>query len=500
MSVTGFLGENLQNNISANVNYKIGDLGIVLAGRYGDKGGWKVDWEAPGGMGGIDTVKVTIPDYGPGAFAELTFKDLRLMCSYNQWDNQNFVSDYQKFKGLPFFPEGDATGRINWKKLFGDLGYEHSFNDKYSLSLNATYTRSLFETSMFPWTSRDAYELIVEETNFFKPFDNFNIVLGGTWAFMTGTEGDARDEDVKFNKDHKQNSFSGYLQADYRWSWCKLIGGIQFNKVAEFDPDFNPRAGLIIYPIENINFKALYSTAYRAPSLDELYLDHQTMRGQMVNRVPADGIQEKKLTPEKVNTFDVGVNYQNDAVQFGINGFHTRMKNLIFQDRDLSHYSIPTWDNIGEVSIFGVECEGKYYVTKEWLFEGSFLYQQSKDDNSQDENVTPLPKFSIKGGLSYSSDIGLTISVFNTFQEGLDKKYASMLNKTTKHFNMTHLHCRYDLNKLFQLPAAKELALVVQVDNMLDQEIWLPSWGLTPGSTIPYNRGRVIYGGFKVAF
>jgi outer membrane receptor for ferrienterochelin and colicin len=500
VSVSGSLGENLQNNICANVNYKLGDFGIVLAGRYADKSGWQVDWKAPNGTGGIDTVKVTIPDYGPGAFAELSFKGLRLMCSFNQWNNQNFVPEYQKFKGLPFFPEGDATGRITWKKLFGDLGYEHSFSDKYSFSLNATYTRSLFETQMFPWTSRDAFELIIEETNYIKPIENFDIVLGGTWCFMTGWEGDARDKDIKFNKDHKQNSFSGYLQADYRWSWCKLIGGIQLNKVAEFDLDFNPRAGLIIYPLENVNFKALYSTAYRAPSLDELYLDHPTMRGQMVSRLSGDHEKERNLTPEKVNTIDMGINYQDDVVQFGLNGFQSRMKNLIIQDRDPSRYAIPTWDNIGEVTIFGLECEGKYYLSKELLFEGSILYQESKDENSHEEHVTPLPIFSAKGGLSYQGH-GLILSLFNTYWQDLDKKYSSTLNKTISYFNMVNLNCSYNLNHLLKSTVLKELSLVITVDNLLDEEVWLPAWGLLDvSSRIPYNEGRTIYGGIKITF
>lgn len=499
-SVAAVLGEDLHNNVSANINYKLGDFGVVLAGRYAERSGWQTNWQAPNMSGGIDNVKVEIPDYGPGLYAELSYNGLRLMSSYNEWNSQNFVPDYQKFKGAPFFPEGDATGRITWKKLFGDLGYEHKFNDLYSFSLNATYTRSLFETQAFPWTSRDAFEIIVEETNYFNPVQNFNIVLGGVWGFMTGWEGDARDKEIKYNKDHKQNTFSGYLQLDYRWNWCKAIGGIQANKVGDFDIDFNPRAGLIFYPFEHINIKTLYSTAYRAPSLDELYLDHATMRGQMVNRSPADGNKEKNLSPEKVNTFDVGVNFQDDKVQFGLNGFHSSLKNLIIQDRDTSRYSIPTWDNIGEVTIFGLECEGKYYITKEWMFEGSLLYQESKDEKSRDKNVTPLPTISIKGGLSYLG-YGLTLSAFNTYWQELDSKYTSTLNKTTGNFNMLNLNCSYDLNYLLKSTVLKELSLVFTADNLLDEEVWLPAWGLLDvSSRIPYNEGRTLYGGIKVSF
>ncbi len=500
-SVSGVLGEGLQSNVSGNVNYKIGDFGFVLAGRYGDKGGWNTNWVAPNMAGGDDTVNVTIPDKGPGAFAELTFRGLRLMCSYNQWSNQNFVPDYQKFKGLPFFPEGDATGEITWKKVFADAGYEHSFSDQYSSSLNATFTRSVFETTRFPWTRRDAFELLVEETNYFKPIDNLNIVLGGTWTFMTGIEGDARFKDILYNKDHKQNSFSGYLQTDYRWDWCKLIGGIQMNKVADFDFDFNPRGGVIFYPFENVNFKALYSTAYRAPSLDELYLDHPTMRGQMVPRDPNEPNQTRKLDPEKVNTFDIGFNCQDEDVQFGFNVFNSHMKNLIFQDRDTNHFpTIPTWANILDVSIFGLEVEGKYYVSKELFFEGSMLYQESKDKISGEEHVTPLPVFSAKGGLSYMGR-GLTCSFFNSYWQALDKKYSNTRNKTIKYFNMLNVNCSYNLNYLLKSTTLKDLSLVLTVDNLLDEEVWLPAWGMGDVSNrIPYNEGRVIYGGIKVTF
>jgi outer membrane receptor protein involved in Fe transport len=201
-----------------------------------------------------------------------------------------------------------------------------------------------------------------------------------------------------------------------------------------------------------------------------------------------------------VYTYDVGINYMDDAVQFGINGFHTRMENLIIQDNDTTRYMVRTWDNLGEVTIFGLECEGKYKLTEELLFLGSFLFQHSKDENTSAINVAPLPNFSAKGGLSYLSCYGLTISAFNTFQEALDPKYHSDLNTTTKYFNMTNVHCSYDLNKLIQMATVKELSLVLNIDNLLDEEVWLPTWGLKLGSVIPYKQGRTIYGGFKVSF
>jgi outer membrane receptor protein involved in Fe transport len=220
----------------------------------------------------------------------------------------------------------------------------------------------------------------------------------------------------------------------------------------------------------------------------------------MVKRLSTDGIQERDLSPEKVNTIDVGINYQDDVVQFGLNGFHSRMDNLIIQDRDLSRYAIPTWDNIGEVTIFGLECEGKYYLSKELLFEGSILYQESKDENTKEEHVTPLPVFSAKGGLSYSGN-GLIVSIFNTYWQALDKKYSSSLNKTTGYLNMVNMNCSYNLNHLLKSTVFKDLSLVLTVENLLDVEVWLPGWGLQNyQNRIPYNEGRTVYGGIKVTF
>jgi hypothetical protein len=63
---------------------------------------------------------------------------------------------------------------------------------------------------------------------------------------------------------------------------------------------------------------------------------------------------------------------------------------------------------------------------------------------------------------------------------------------------MVNVHCSYDLNRPLKT-ILKEILLVVDFDNLLDEEIWLPAWGLINGSSIPYNQGRTIYGGIKVS-
>ena len=148
-------------------------------------------------------------------------------------------------------------------------------------------------------------------------------------------------------------------------------------RVDNFKPDLNPRAGLIFYPLEHINVKTLFSTAYRAPSINELYLDYTTMKGKMIrmDTVSWNPGHEYNLEPEMVYTVDIGANYTNDNVQFGVNGYYSRLMNLIGERPIFADYSVNLRDNTGEFTIFGLECEGKYYVTERILLVGSMFYQ-----------------------------------------------------------------------------------------------------------------------------
>jgi outer membrane receptor for ferrienterochelin and colicins len=509
-SLFAVVGEGLRNNVMADLQYKLGDWGLVLAGRWADKGGRTVDWQAPG-LKQTYTNRVTIPDYGPGAYAQVDYKNLRLMASYNQWQNEVYLPGLQWFRDVPSIGVSDVSGEVTFKKLFSDAGYTFKLNDWYRSSLNVTYTRSWFTAHGFPNNARDSHEALGEWTNFLAPFKNFNILVGGTMAFVTGTEYDRDNKEKVYTSGHDQYNFTGYTQIDYRWEWLKVIGGLQVNKsivknadgsTDEFKADFNPRAGLILYPLENINIKTLFSTAYRAPSINELYLNYPTMKGKMVRVDNATWYpgHEYSLSPEKVYTFDFGINYADGKTLFGVNAFYSREKNLIGERPLYADYSVNYKDNTGEVTLFGFECEGKHSITQRIFAEGSILYQQSRDDKTGILYVYPTPNFSAKGGLSYQSKSGLTIGIFDEFQQVLDQKFWSSLNRPLGNQNLINLHLSYDFSRHLRRSFAKELSFVVNGDNLLDEEIWLPAWGPNTRANVPYNQGRTIYAGLKATF
>ena len=203
------------------------------------------------------------------------------------------------------------------------------------------------------------------------------------------------------------------------------------------------------------------------------------------------------LVPEKVNTLDLGVNYLGEQIQAGINFFHSQQKDIIFQNRDLSVVPAPMYWNGGEVEFTGVEFEGKYYINRNFFITGSMLYQ-TNEDKYGNNNVTPIANLGTKGGISYKSEKGITISLFDIYQGDLDEKYDTRVNPSPGAYNLLNLHARADISRLFNMDMKPKFSLFLQVDNLLDKEIWLPDWGLLPGKSIPVNPGRAIYAGLDV--
>jgi outer membrane receptor for ferrienterochelin and colicins len=316
-TVTGLGGVPNAYGSRGEAKYRLGDLSIVVAGGYHKKPDWKTTWDYLDSYtpiyldptGNVVTKKVTIPNKGPGAYLGVNYKNWSLMSTFNQWEHLYFIPDYQVY------------GNAYWKKDFNDLGYGLEVNEKWNIDINLTYTRSTFKVDKWPDIERDSYEFIAECANFINPIKKLGIVLGGLYNYTKGKElMKIPGGELPINDDDR-TSFAFYTQADY---WVhqniKLIGGLQANKVENIDLDVVPRAGLILYPLSNVNVKALYSQAFKAPTINELGLNHPAMQGN------------PDLKSEKVHTVDIGVNYLGEKIQGGVNYFFSKQTEIIFQD------------------------------------------------------------------------------------------------------------------------------------------------------------------------
>jgi outer membrane receptor protein involved in Fe transport len=273
-------------------------------------------------------------------------------------------------------------------------------------------------------------------------------------------------------------------QIDYRLlENLKLIGGLQANKVQDIDLNIVPRAGLIWYPADRFSIKALYSTAFRAPSINEVNMNFGTiLKGN------------KNLKPENVSTVDLNFGYQGKQAQLGVNFFYSKMTDII-QVTYVAGTGI--YNNTASVTYTGAEFEGKYYIDKNLYITGSVLYQTNKNDSDQ-KNFAPVANFGTKAGISYVTDNGITLGLFDIYQGDIDGKYTINRNPYQGSYNLLHFNSKFNLNKLFDMSFKPGLTLIFSVDNLFDKPHYGYDLGGTTGDGIPSIPGRAIYFGLNL--
>jgi outer membrane receptor protein involved in Fe transport len=168
-----------------------------------------------------------------------------------------------------------------------------------------------------------------------------------------------------------------YAQLDHQLTEnLKLIGGFQTNKIGSIPLKTVPRGGLVWEPSSRTSVKALYSQAFRAPSLDENLLTNPGLGGN------------PGLKPETISTYRLGVYFEGARARFGVDYFHSVYANDI---EDLPGLTRAVYQNLPTITFNGVELENKYYFRKGFFLQGSILYQVDSDANGT-QNVSPVPR------------------------------------------------------------------------------------------------------------
>ncbi len=475
VSVAGLVGDGGAFGTSGEGAVSLGGLNIVVAGRYHEKATWKAPFETIPFMSTTDTTLILeIPDKSIGAFLDLRYKGFSLTTTYNEWNT---------------FGAGIFTDHITNSRVFTNMGYQYNINEKWNTDVNVTLNHSgLVGTGL---SERSSNNIVAEWTNFFTVTEKSNLILGGLYNNNSGEE-TTSTLDPNYTTIVSEGTISGfglYAQYDYHLlDNMKLIAGLQANKVEGLKLSLAPRLGVIWYPVEKLSIKGLYSQAFRAPRINELYMNFPGLVLLLGN---------EDLDPEKVSTIDVGIGYQAEQVQLRIDFFHSSQSGIIRYFTDTAS-GASIFNNLDDIKFTGGEFEGKYYVNKNLYINASALYQTNENDN--DENLVPIANLGLKAGISYMSNNGITLGLFNLYQGDLDDKFKNTRNEDYQGaYNLLHFHSNFNINKLFKLQFKPKLELFIDIDNMLDKKVYL--WDLTGDlDAIPKIPGREVYFGLKVSF
>lgn len=178
-----------------------------------------------------------------------------------------------------------------------------------------------------------------------------------------------------FNKDVTREIYAAYLQ--YMWeitAYDSLTVGVRYDHYSDFGNTINPRAGYVHEFKNGLLVKALYGSAFRAPTFQELYT---------INNPSTLG--NEGLDAEKIQTGEIGVELPFlKHFTFGISCFYNEITDLIKRGPAPSGGGPAMYENTGgETTAQGFEAQLDMYFSKNHYAYVNCSYQDTEDENGE---------------------------------------------------------------------------------------------------------------------
>lgn len=342
-------------------------------------------------------------------FADLSYRGFTLQGAYSSREKAIPTASF----GTVF---NDARTRTIDSRGYMDLKYEHTFAGGLAI-LSRVYSDH--------YDYHGTYIYDVSQTNVPQLAFNQDLALGDWWggevqatkklwsrhrvAVGLGWRDEFREDETNFNenpfvlyqRDRRGSSDWGlYLQDEFRIGKDLILSaGVRRDYYYSFGTTTNPRLALIYSPLRKTTFKALYGTAFRAPSTYEQYYS-----GFGNQASPA-------LKPETIKTGElIWEQYWGEHLRLSASGFQYWTRDLINQGIDPVTGNI-FYQNIGSVRTKGAELELEGRWPGHIKGRISYSYQDATDEQAGQPlsnsprhlgkfNLTaPLLKRALLGGL-----------------------------------------------------------------------------------------------------
>lgn len=276
----------------------------------------------------------------------------------------NLVLDYDK-ENLQYQGTSSISKRLQNRKTAA-LTYEgESSNSKYSL----TSTYSQFENE----TSDKKYKFWnLEARDSIQTAANNKVTFGTEFRVTEGSAYVASGSD-------RAEQYALYVQDEYRaGDKLLLIPSVRYDHHDSFGSHTSPNLGATYFIDDNSRFKANYGSAYRSPSVDELYGDFS--HGGMFTIYG-----NPDLKPEKTKGYEFSYEHEfNDDTSTKVTYFKNKKKDAIsmvelpgggmFKDR--------RFVNIDRTSSEGVEFEVKHKLGNGFTLSGNYNWLDAKDEST----------------------------------------------------------------------------------------------------------------------
>lgn len=276
----------------------------------------------------------------------------------------NLVLDYDK-ENLQYRGTNSISKRMQSRKTAA-LTYEgENANSNYSL----TSTYSQFENK----TSDKKYKFWnIEARDSIQTAANNKLTFGTEFRVTEGSAYVASGSD-------RAEQYALYIQDEYRvGDRLLLIPSLRYDHHDSFGSHTSPNLGATVFINDNSRFKANYGSAYRSPSVDELYGDFSHGGMFTVYGNP-------DLKPEKTRGYEFSYEHEFDNdTSTKVTYFKNKKKDAIsmaelaggavFKDR--------RFVNIDRTSSEGVEFEVKHNLGNGFTLSGNYNWLDAKDEST----------------------------------------------------------------------------------------------------------------------
>jgi len=192
----------------------------------------------------------------------------------------------------------------------------------------------------------------------------------------------------------KRNSRYLFLQDEWGFTenWA-LTAGIRFDEYSDFGRTTNPRLALVWATTDAITTKLLYGRAFRAPSLNELYVVNNPVY-----------IGNDNLDPESIDTVEFSFSHQlTDSLRYNFNIFHYEINDLVLGiDDSTTADPRAVSQNDGKRKGHGVEFDISYKPTDSLTLLANYAYQKSEDTN-MNTDVGDAPNQQLYGRVNWKA-------------------------------------------------------------------------------------------------
>jgi outer membrane receptor for ferrienterochelin and colicins len=322
------------------------------------------------GFGGDGTTAFAAryTDYGAGT-----------KLSYKPTDKSDINITGRYFLHETFNPEKsmNVTHSLTQNMTVGANGGFLSLNDKNNFRVSVNFDK-YFDYDVLEKKNDEhrlknsALYISSRAINTFTPTKKWEIVGGLEYNheenFATKTLGSQpttkRNDDVNL-----------FAQAEYKpVKGLDIIGGARYTYNMQFGNAFTPKLSLM-YSIVGIKFRAGIGTAFRAPSIKELYydFDHQGMFWVYGN---------PDLKPENGLYVPFSIEYTKGKFNVSAAGYYNNISNKITQYDVINAQggNEKYYKNVSSATLGGFDFNVDYILLNQIHFKGSYSYCDAKDN------------------------------------------------------------------------------------------------------------------------